>query len=189
MERNGLEALIMRARSTNDTGFTLIEVLISMVLLASGVLFLTSAVALGARRLTGGQDQLIASQRAAEAAESVFKARDNRVLTWAQIRNVVGASGADGGIFLDGARSVRDPGPDGLVNTADDGALADIVKPGPDGLLGTADDERVPLVGFTREIQIRDIGPSLRQLRVIVVYRTSNGSQTYVLTTYLSAYA
>ena len=178
----------MRARSTNDTGFTLIEVLMSMVLLASGVLFLTSAIALGARRLTGGQDQLIASQRAAEAAESVFKARDNRTLTWAQIRNVVGAA-ADGGIFLDGARQVRDPGPDGLVNTADDGAVEDLVKPGPDGLLGTADDERVPLVGFTREIQIRDIGPSLRQLRVIVVYRTANGNQTYVLTTYLSAYA
>src|SRR4030095_11968619 len=94
MERNGLEALTMRARSTNDTGFTLIEVLISMVVLAVGVVFWPSAVALAARRLTGGQDQLIASQRAAEAAESVFKARDNRVLTSAQIRNVGGGPGA-----------------------------------------------------------------------------------------------
>jgi prepilin-type N-terminal cleavage/methylation domain-containing protein len=179
----------MSATTRRDSGFTLIEVMVAIVLLSSGILFLTSAVALGARRLTGSQDQLIASQRAAEAAESVFKARDNRVLTWAQIRNVAGASGTDGGIFIDGARDVRDPGPDGLVNTADDGALAEVVKPGPDALLGTGDDEHTPLVGFTREIEIRDLGPTLRQLRVIVKYRTSNGQRQYVLTTYLSAYA
>ena len=178
----------MHARVRRDTGFTLIEVLISIVVLGTGVLFLTSAIALGARRLTGSQDQLIASQRAAEAAETVFKARDNRVLTWAQIRNVVG-SGADNGVFLDGPRPVREPGPDGLANTADDGAVAQLVKPGPDGLLGTGDDETTPLVGFTREIEIRDVGPALRQLRVIVNYRTANGNQRFVLTTYLSAYA
>jgi type II secretory pathway pseudopilin PulG len=176
-------------RTHTDTGFSLVEVMIAMLLLSTGVLVLSSAVALGARRITGGQDQLIASQRAAEAAESVFKARDNRTLTWAQIRNVAGASGADGGIFIDGARDVRDPGPDGLVNTADDGALAEVVKPGNDGLLGTADDEHTPLHGFTREIEIRNIGPSLRQLRVIVNYRTSNGTRQFVLTTYLSSYA
>jgi hypothetical protein len=145
-------------------------------------------VALGARRLTGSQDQLLASQRAAEAAETVFKARDNRVLTWAQIRNVVGAA-ADGGIFLDGPREVREPGPDGLANTADDGALVQVIKPGPDGLLGTPDDESVPLFGFTREIEIRDLTASLRQLRVIVRYRTPGGQAQYVLTTYLSQYA
>ena len=55
------------------------------------------------------------------------------MLTWAQIRNVAGASGSDGGIFLDGARDVREPGADGLMNTTDDGALAEVIKPGPDG--------------------------------------------------------
>ena len=62
----------------------------------------------------------------------MFKARDNRMLTWAQIRNVKGATGADGGVFLDGPRDVRDPGADGLVNTADDGALAQVdqARPG-----------------------------------------------------------
>ena len=178
----------MRARTTNDSGFTLIEVMVSMILIAVGAMALAGAVALGARRLTGSQDQLLASQRAAEAAETVFKARDNRVLTWAQIRNVVGA-GADGGVFLDGPRDVRDPGPDGLAGTADDGALAAVIKPGPDGLLGTPDDESTPLFGFTREIEIRDLGPSLRQLRVIVRYRTPSGQAQYVLTTYLSQYA
>lgn len=178
----------MSANSHSDAGFSIIEVIASMLVLSVGVLFLAGAIALGARRLTGSQDQLIASQRAAEAAETVFKARDNRVLTWAQIRNVVGAGG-DNGVFLDGPRDVREPGPDGLANTADDGAIAQVVKPGPDGLLSTADDEITPLVGFTREIEIRDIGPMLRQLRVIVNYRSAGATQRFVLTTYLSAYA
>lgn len=175
--------------SSPDAGFGLIEVLIGMVLVLTAALALLGAVAVSARRLTASQDQFIASQRASEAVESVFKARDNRVLTWAQIRNVAGLSGADGGVFFDGPREVREPGADGLVNTPDDGALAQVVKPGPDGLLGTVDDQAVPLFGFTREIEIRDVSLTLRQVRVIVRYRTATGPAEFVLTTYLSVYA
>ncbi|MEZ5318778.1 MAG: prepilin-type N-terminal cleavage/methylation domain-containing protein [Vicinamibacterales bacterium] len=175
-------------RARRDDGFTLIEVMIAMVIIVVGVIALGTAVATAARMLTASQDQLIATQRASEAVESVFKARDNRILNWDQIRNVVGAGG-DGGIFADGPQDVRDPGPDGLVNTADDGAVENIVKPGPDGLLGTADDELTPLFGFTREIEIRDIRANLRVLRVIIRYRSSTGPAQYVLTTYISSYA
>ena len=58
-----------------------------------------------------------------------------------------------------------------------------MITPGPDGLLGTADDQRTPLDGYTREIEIRDIGPNLRQIRVIVRYRSDGGNREYVLTT------
>jgi prepilin-type N-terminal cleavage/methylation domain-containing protein len=168
----------------SDAGFSLTEVLVATILLSIGALGLAGAISLSARQLVGSQDQFLASQRAAEAAETVFKARDNRVLTWNQIRNA-----AAGGIFLDGAQPVRNPGPDGIANTADDGAVEEIVRPGQDGLLGTADDQRVPLVDFTREIEITDLTPTLRQLRVIVRYRTAQGMRTFVLTTMLSAYA
>lgn len=173
----------------SDAGFGLVEVLVSMLLILAAALPLMTVTALSARRLTASQDQFIASQRATEAVESVFKARDNRVLTWAQIRNIAGASGSDGGVFQDGARTVRNPGADGLVNTADDGAVAVVMKPGPDGLLGTADDQAQPLFGFTREIEIRNITLTLRQVRVIVRYRTANGPGQYILTTYISVYA
>lgn len=176
-------------QTTPDSGFTLIEVMVGMLVLTIGTLALAGGVAVGARRLTGSQDQMQASERAAEAAESVFKARDNRTLTWAQIRNVAGGSGADGGIFQDGAKDIRAPGTDGLVNTADDGAIVQIVQPGADGLLGTADDVTSPIAGMTREIEIRDISATLRQLRVIVRYRTPMGTQQFVLTTFISAYA
>ena len=78
---------------------------------------------------------------------------------------------------------------DGLVNTADDGALEEVVRPGADGLIGTDDDQRTLLFGMTREIEIRDLSQTLRQLRVIVRYRSGGGTTEFVLTTYLSAYA
>jgi prepilin-type N-terminal cleavage/methylation domain-containing protein len=182
------ELMLRRVTKQGDDGFSLIEVSVAMLILTVAALAMAGGVAIGARRLTGSQDQVIAGERAAEAAESVFKARDNRTLTWAQIRNVVGAGG-DSGIFLDGPQDVRAAGPDGLVNTADDGALEQILRPGPDGLLGTADDVQTPLFGMTREIEIRDISATLRQLRVIVSYRSPSGTEEFVLTTYLSAYA
>ncbi len=175
-------------RNRSD-GFTLIEVCVAMLLVATSALSLAGLIAFSARMTLGSQDQLIASQRAAEAVESVFKSRDTRLLTWTQIRNIAGQSGADGGIFQDGARDIRDPGADGLINTADDGDVTTTVTPGPDGLLGTADDVHTALSGFSREIEIRDLEQNLRQLRVIVRYRTFLGQREYVLTTYVSAFA
>lgn len=171
-----------------DHGFTLIEALVAMGVTVVGVMSLAMVLAFGTRMLVGGQGQMIAGQRAAEAVEAVFKARDSRVIAWNQIRNVVGA-GADGGIFLDGPRQLRNPGADGLINTADDGAIEEMITPGADGLLGTADDLRTPLDGYTREIEIRDIGPNLRRIRVILRYRSDGGDREYVLTTYVSSYA
>lgn len=174
----------MHARR-DAAGFTLIEVTIAMIMVMVGVLAIAGGIALGAREVTGSQDQLLASERAAEAAESVFKARYSRALTWTQLRNVRGASGSDGGVFLDGPQPIKEAGTDGLINTADDGTLMTLVKPGPDGLLGTPDDISLPYFGFTREIEIRDVSPTLRQIRVIVRYHTSTAPGTFILTTYL----
>jgi len=185
MDRIGVETLSMPARR-DPSGFTLIEVTITMIMLMVGVLAVSGVIALGGRPATGSQDQLLASERAAEAAETVLKARDSRLLTWAQIRNVRGASGSDGGVFLDGPQPIKEPGVDGLINTTDDGALMTLVKPGPDGLLGSPDDISLPYFGFTREIEIRDVSPTLRQIRVIVRYHTSTAPGTFILTTYLS---
>ena len=171
-----------------DDGFTLVEALVAMGITVVGVMSLAMALAFGTRMLLGGQGQMVAGQRAAEAVEAVFKARDSRVIQWNQIRNQVGL-GADGGIFLDGPREIRNPGADGLINTADDGAIEEVVTPGADGLLGTADDLRTPLSGYTREIEIRDLGPNLRRIRVIVRYPSDGGTREYVLTTYVSSYA
>lgn len=172
-----------------ERGFSLIETIIAMAILASGLLSLAAVFALGLNHLAGSSASLIAREKAREAVESVHTARDTRVITWAQIRN----TGA-GGVFLEGAQPLRTAGPDGLVNTADDGDIEEALGVGDDNILGTADDVRTPLAGFTRQIEINDItneagtvNANLRELRVTIGFRAGGTQRTYVLTTYISA--
>ena len=71
---------------------------------------------------------------------------------------------------------LRNPGPDGLVNTADDTGIETALNPGPDNVLGTADDISTELASYRREIEISEIvtngvvNPNLRRLRVRVRY-------------------
>jgi prepilin-type N-terminal cleavage/methylation domain-containing protein len=180
-----------------ERGFSLVEVIVSILVLSVGVLALVQVYATGMTMMSTSQWDVIAKEKASEAVESVFTARDTRVLLWAQIHNVVGAAG-DGGVFLDGPQpmySVCTTAPinDGLMNTADDirCPLESIVTPGPDGLLATADDIIQPLNNFQREIRIRDIpgNANLRQLDVIVTYRVGRVQRTYTLSTFISSFA
>jgi type II secretory pathway pseudopilin PulG len=185
MERNRAN------RSTTQTGFTLIEAAVAIVVLTIGVTAVAAVFASGLRFMGNSQDDLIAKIKAQEAVESVFAGRDDQSLTWAQILNVNGASGTDGGIFIDQACPLNDPGPDGLVNTADDcpvGTLEYIVLPGPDGVYGTADDIQVPLAKFQRTVTIRNVGVNLRSLVVTVTYNSGGLARTYTIRTYISPF-
>ncbi|MGE0039567.1 MAG: prepilin-type N-terminal cleavage/methylation domain-containing protein [Vicinamibacterales bacterium] len=174
----------------DERGFSLVESLVAVTILAYGMLAIAAAFSQGLGTLAGSNFDILAREKAAEAIESVYTARDTKTITWAEIKNVQGESGSDGGVFLDGALPLTQAGDDGLVNTEDDGNdLEAIVKPGADGLLGTDDDEVVPLVNFTREIEIRDISLTLRSLRVIITYKVGPETREYVITTYISSYA
>jgi type II secretory pathway pseudopilin PulG len=173
----------------NEHGFSLIETMFAMGILATALLSLAAVFALGLNHLAGSTASLIAREKAREAVESVHTARDTRVITWAQIHNV-----DRGGVFLVGPQPLRTPGPDGLVNTADDGELESALDAGADNILGTADDVRMPLAGYTRQIEIRDIvnsegtvNANLRELRVTIGYQVAGTRRTYVLTTYISS--
>lgn len=179
-------------RSGAAHGFTLIEVVIAMSVLSVGLLSLVGVFAAGLQRVGSSSNQLIAREKAREAIESVHAARDTGRLSWGNIRNV-----ADGGIFLAGAQDLKQPGNDGIVNTADDGAVESVKKPGPDGILGTADDETTELTHFTREIVISTlnypntttVNPSLRQITVNIRYLVESTWRTYTLTTYVSSFS
>jgi prepilin-type N-terminal cleavage/methylation domain-containing protein len=173
----------------NDRGFSLIETMVALGVMAVVLLGAAALLTAGMQRINSAPGDLTATQKATEAIESVFSARDTHILTWAQIQNVQGASGEDGGIFLDGPQSLRTPGPDGLADTADDGAVETVAYPGPDRQLGTGDDVTVTLNGFTREIQIRDIEPNLRSITVTITYQLGAATRTYTLTAYISSYA
>jgi type II secretory pathway pseudopilin PulG len=184
-----------RHRNQSERGFTILEALIAVVVLSLGVLSLAGVYTQGIMFAGVAKWDYIAQKKAQEAVETIFTARDTQLLTWAQIQNVAGVSGSDGGVFLDGPQPLLDPGPDGLVGTADDNAsLPDtvIIGPGPDNVLGTADDQVVILNNvMTRQIQIIPVPnePNLRQIIITINYTTGSNTRVYTLISYVSAFA
>jgi prepilin-type N-terminal cleavage/methylation domain-containing protein len=184
----------MRNRKTQQsgTGFTLIETMIAIVVLAIGVLGLAAMLAGGIAYMNMSQDDFIAQQKAAEIVESIYTARNDNEDSWQQLCNV-GSPLGNNCQFTVGASQLCDAGADGIVGTQDDNcALLDyIVLPGPDGKLGTADDVFMPLSNFTRTIAITAIpgNTSLRQITVTINYTSGRFTRQYVLTTNISQFS
>jgi hypothetical protein len=149
------------------------------------------------------QEDLIARQKALEAMESIFTARNTQQISFAQIANI-----ASGGIFNGGATPLLAAGNDGLVGTIDDAPYPArlpcpagpecVVLPGPDGILGTADDVAMSLANFNRTITINNvleadgvtINPNLKQVVVTVSY-TKPGltvPRSYTVNSLISTY-
>jgi hypothetical protein len=189
---------------SSSKGFSLAETVIALGVLTSGILGAAGVLVTGMQVLSSSPGDVVVMQKAAQAIESVFSARDSHKLTWDQIRNVTGA-GTDGGVFIDGLTDLNLPGPDGLVNTADDTvAVATTVcpvvcwgvettrLPGMDQTLGTADDMVRPMSQYQREIKIRDVpgmNGELRSIVVTVTYQNGATKRTYTLSSFISAYS
>jgi prepilin-type N-terminal cleavage/methylation domain-containing protein len=178
-----------RPTASSESGFTLIEALVAMVVLSVGLLGLAQAFYLGMSHMSMSSAGLIAREKAREAVESVHTARDAGTLTWAQINN-----DTNGGVFLVGPQPMNAAGADGLVNTTDDSAagLEELLDPGPDGTLGNADDVSTQLTGFQREIAILEltpVNPDLREVVVTITYTVGSQTRTYRLRTFISAFS
>lgn len=171
-------------------GFTLIEAMIAMVILAFGILSLSAVFASGVQTSYNSEIEFIAQQKAQEALESIFTARDTHILTWAQITNV-----SQGGVFLNGPQPICNPGPDGIVGTADDLVNQPdniVIGPGPDGIFGTGDDLTINLNPWmTRTIAFTPVAntPNLNQITITITYTYGGRTNTFVMTTYISNYA
>ena len=180
-----------RARAAR--GFTLIEVMVSMVVLSVGLISLLGVLGL-AMKATQGSEQLgVSKQLANEALESILTARETSNVQWSQIQNT-----GSGGIFLPGLNPIYNAGVDGIIDTADDAAagIQTLDLPGPDGIFGTADDVFLPLSNYKRQVDIEPVvsggqpDGNLRSITITVQYTTPqfNVPQTYVLATYISPY-
>ena len=169
-------------------GFSLAETVIAVGVLTTGVLGAAAVLAAGMQNLSSSPGDVVVTQKAAQAVEAVFSARDSHKLTWDQIRN---DNATPPGIFLHGPQPLKLAGPDGLVNTADDTTVETVTFPGKDQMLGTSDDWTYPLNTYTREIQITDVSgeTDLRKIVVIVQYQNGKTTRTYTLTTFISSYS
>jgi prepilin-type N-terminal cleavage/methylation domain-containing protein len=174
----------MKTSARNQSGFSLVETMFAIGILSVGALGMVGIFAKGMSQSTSSPWDVTATQKAVEAIESVFSARDSHIITWSQLRNV-----SHGGIFKDGALPATIAGNDGLVGTADDGPVESVDLPGRDQRLGTADDVTQTLSTFTRQIQIDDIETDLRAITVTIKYKAGTDIKTYVLTAYISNFA
>ena len=178
-----------RIRNNNkQAGFTLVEALIAVGVMGAGILSLLPIFTAGLKANSQLQIQYIAQQKAQEAMESIFTARDTRLVSSAKIYNV-----SEGGIFLDGPQPLLAAGPDGLYGTADDDASnpdSIVTGPGPDQMFGTADDVQVNLNPFmTRTIQITpNVQPNLKNITITINYTYEGVSSSYVLQGLISTF-
>jgi prepilin-type N-terminal cleavage/methylation domain-containing protein len=185
------------AVGSGERGFSLVETMIAMTILATGLLSMAGVFIMGLSQLAGSSASLIAREKAREAVESVHTARDIRTLAWCRIRNVgtpTGCADGAGGAFVTGPQPLKNAGPDGLVNTIDDVGIEVSLGPGLDEVLGTTDDVATPMINYTRQIEIADIllpngnpNPNLRRVTVTIGFRVGPSERTYSLTTYISA--
>jgi len=175
-------------KKPGQQGFALLETLIAIVVLMIGLLAVLATFALAVGNTSSTQNDAIARQKAAEAVESIYTARQTSQLTFDKIQNV----GSGAGIFTSGFTPMTDPGPDGLDGTGDDVTAAPIRLPGPSGtILNNSQDVLVNLGQFTRQIQIANIAnnPNVRQITVTVRYPTPQGwYRTYQLQSLISSY-
>jgi prepilin-type N-terminal cleavage/methylation domain-containing protein len=180
---------------SSQRGFSLIEVMISAAILTVGIVAVIGGFGAAITATQYAQYDLIARQKALQAMESIYTARNTQQITFAQIANI-----GSGGIFTVGPTQLLNAGPDGIVNTADDtnypasgpcpAGPECMVLPGPDGILGTADDSALGLIGFTRQIQINKVleadgvtvNPNLKQIVVTVTYQKNGANNVRAFT-------
>ncbi len=170
-------------------GFSLLETVIAVTLLAVGLLGVASAIGYAMMASNRGRSITNAKLLAVSILEQMETLRDTGNLTFGQIANVgqVDNTRAPKNFvgFQAGSQQVStNPGPDGIFGTADD-----LIDAGPDRIFGTVDDYINPafaIVGVTRQIQITSLSSSFKKVQVTINYPTSGGARQFIAVSYLN---
>jgi prepilin-type N-terminal cleavage/methylation domain-containing protein len=195
---------ISRTPNTSESGFSLLEVVISMAVLTVGLVSLLGVFGLAMAATQTSQQDMIAKQLANEALESIITARNTSQMNWDDVQNT-GATNCPNlgtttcGIFLPNAQPMYNAGADGIYGTSDDAAAGTEVlrEPGPDGIYGNSNDVLIPLTAFQRTIAFTPLTDtqgntiaSLRAVTVTIQYATPQTKlpKSYVLNSYISQY-
>ena len=161
--------------SKDSKGFTIIEVMAASFVIVIALVSLLTLFAYSVATMALTEDLLIGKEKAREALESIFTARNTQQITFDEIQNVVPSQP---GIFLNGYQQLKTAGDDGLIGTADDGAIE--------------------LNQFEREIQINPVfyadapsvvDPDVRWVRIRIRFSTPLGGQRiFELESYISRF-
>jgi len=174
-----------------EQGFSLIEVMISIVVLTIGLVALLAVFGVAIASTQASQEDLVAKQLASEAMENIFTARDTdqvdpvlgRPIEWDDLQN------APDGIFVSGQQPINQPGGDGIIGTADDSPARTLDIADPDGVIRG---KTQPLTNFKRSITLTDVPGSgtVRSITIVITYSTARSPipKTYTLSGYISQY-
>jgi len=162
----------------DERGFTLLELMVAFAILVVGLLSVAYGIGLGLEGVQMSTMDTIAREKAREAMEDVFTARDTSTIGFAQICNIpTSGSNLNNCLFVSGYTPMYIADSLGLVNTtaAAQGSIETYTTPGPDGVLGTTDDVTYNLSGFQRSIQVTTISSSdnytqLAQVTITIMY-------------------
>jgi prepilin-type N-terminal cleavage/methylation domain-containing protein len=182
----------------DERGFTLLEVLLAMAVMVAGLLSVAYGIGLGLEAVQMSTMDTIAREKAREAMEDVFTARDTASIQFTQICNIpTSGSNPNNCLFVNGFTPMNTPDSLGLVNTtaATSNPLETYTIPGPSGVLGGADQPSpLNLTSFQRQILVTQRASSdgytqLAQVTVTIVYNPLPWtSRKLVMVTIMSPY-
>ncbi len=157
-----------------ESGFSLLEMVVSMVILSVGLLAVASAIGYALMASNRGRGVTNSKMLIVSALEQMETLRNTGQLNFQEISNTQVAGSTFRG-FPSGFRDVSTvPGNDGVFGTADDLSTA----PGNDGKYGTTDDVIDPSrarPNVTRQILISELNPLLKKIRVTLRYGPNGG--------------
>jgi prepilin-type N-terminal cleavage/methylation domain-containing protein len=157
-----------------ESGFSLIETIMALVVLLIGILSSMQAISYGILSMQESEKRSLGKEAARSTMETIFSIRDLQAFdpqtgepySWNAIQIT---NGSNGGVFLSGWNPIREnPGDDGIFGTADDACAA--ASP---CVVGTYTNTSAVVPGFERQIQIFDITENnvVRKRRITVSVR------------------
>lgn len=168
-----LRHLSLQAPRKSESGVTILEMVVAMMVLTVGLLGLAAAIGYAVTVSNKGRNVTNSKLLVVSILEQMETLRNTNQLTFRQIANV-------GSVDNTGASTTFAGFPSAFQNVT--------TNPGADGIYGTADDDQTTAVpGFTRQIQITSLNTNLKRIQVTLQYPDTNGqTQQLVAVSYLN---
>jgi type II secretory pathway pseudopilin PulG len=173
-----LNKSLKKHNSKKESGFTLIEAVIAILIITVGLIGTAGAITYALEYSTTSKNATNAKQVATSMIEQIESLRNTRRLAFRQIANVGSVDNTDvvntfTGFSVGFKELSNQPGADGVFGTDDD-----LVDAGTDGIYGTVDDfvnNSLIRNGYTREITITNLSAVVKKVEVKVKYASSAG--------------
>lgn len=179
MSSNHKQACARTSPRTSESGFTLIEMVVAMLLMLIGLLALASVIGYAFMVSNKGRNVTNSKLLVVSILEQMETLRNTKQLRFGQISNTGAVDNEGSALEFDGFPDdfqpvSENPGPDGIFGTTDD-----LLDAGDDGDYGTVDDftnNDLARAGYSRQIIITNLNPDLKRIQVTLRYPGEKGN-------------